>query len=80
MGIKVVDSGSVSISKDDDTFVIETKEGTIEADILVLDRNNYNISATENLYIIEDEMECREAIVVAGAGCKVAFSIKGIMG
>jgi len=80
MGVAIIDAGSVAISRKDGVFVVETGSSTVEADILVLDRNGYGITQTEHLHVIEAEMECREAIVVAGAGCKIAFAIKAAMG
>lgn len=48
-------------------------------DILVLDKNIYNLEKSENIFIIEEYAQNEECIEIASAGCKIAFAIKEIL-
>lgn len=74
MGLDIREGKSVSVTKKDN-FVVSYDGNTIEADILVTDVS-LGLPGSENLYVIESLILEREAIVVAGAGCVVAFEIK----
>lgn len=74
MGLDVREGKSVSATKKD-RFVVSYDGSTIEADILVTDVS-LGLQESDSLYVIEDLALEKEAIVVAGAGCVVAFEIK----
>lgn len=74
MGLDIREGKNVSVTRED-RFVVSYDGSIIEADILVTDVS-LGLKESDSLYIIEDLILEREAIVVAGAGCVVAFEIK----
>lgn len=78
MGIDVMESDKVEVSKDGAKFKISTDSKNVECDILVLDKNT-GLKLDENLFIVNDLMLEKEAIVVAGTGCMIAFEIKELL-
>lgn len=74
MGLDIREGKNVSVTRED-RFVVSYDGSIIEADILVTDVS-LGLQESDSLYIIEDLILEREAIVVAGAGCVVAFEIK----
>lgn len=79
MGIDIQDASDIEITKDGDRFKMSVDSKAMESDILVLDRNITGLKLDENLFIVSDLMLEKEAIVVAGTGCMIAFEIKDIM-
>lgn len=81
MGIEVLDGEGVEIKKNGGAFTVTNGGRPMDADILIVDRNVGGFSKQENFFVIEDEMHgYKEAIVVAGAGCKTAFRAKELLG
>lgn len=74
MGLDIREGKNVSVTKKE-KFIVSCDGCTVEADILVTDVS-LGLRGSDDLYVIEDLIFEREAIVVAGAGCVAAFEIK----
>ncbi|KAI4290829.1 hypothetical protein PAPHI01_0103 [Pancytospora philotis] len=79
MGISVLDGAGCSIACRDGVFFIRNGESEHEADYVVLDQELPDLEGQENVFTIESFVQVREAIDVAGAGCKAAFKLKELL-
>lgn len=75
MGIEVVDGEGVKVTQKDDIFTVSFGSKSIEADIIVSDMS-VGLKANDNIFIVDNLILEREAIVIAGTGCMIAFEIK----
>lgn len=80
MGILVIRTEEAEIATNGSEYTITTSSNTWTADILLVDRNVYGLAKSECLFSIEEEVEAGEAILLAGAGCRIAFYIKELVG
>lgn len=78
MGIAILEAEIVTASESNGKFIVKHDDKTIECDILVADMP-LGLKSNDNLFVIDDLLLEKEAIVVAGTGCTVAFEIKEIM-
>ena len=76
MGINVVEGKRVEIIEENGIQKIMVDGIKEEYDYLVLDKKINNLKEQENVFCISDLVKYNQAIVVAGAGCKIAFKIK----
>ncbi len=81
MGIKIIESAKFNVFKEQNKYVIELDDTTINADILVADSELNNIKPSESLFIVKERLNnsLQESIIIAGEGCKIAFEIKDLI-
>lgn len=77
MGINIIKADTLKVRTNDGQhkYLIEYDNQVIEADIIVTDIS-LGIDASETMYIVEDMVYSKEAIILGGEGCKIAFHIK----
>jgi thioredoxin reductase len=78
MGITISECSTVTVTEFDNKFTVKYDENTIEGDIVVSD-TSLDLKLNDNVFIIDDLLLEREAIVVAGTGCTIAFEIKELL-
>lgn len=75
MGITIFEAEKISVVEANNKYTVNYDDKSIESDVLVLDMP-LNLKQKENLFIVDSLLLEREAIVVAGVGCMIAFEIK----
>jgi thioredoxin reductase len=78
MGITIYNTEKIDISEVNGKFIVKYDENVIECDILVSDMP-LSLKSNENLFVVENLLLEKEAIVVAGVGCMIAFEIKDMV-
>ena len=78
MGITIFECKTLKVTESNSKYTIKYDDGLIEADIVVAD-SSLDLRTNDNLFIVDDLLLEREAIVVAGTGCTIAFEIKELM-
>lgn len=79
MKINIVETqNKCDVTKEGEQFVIKYDNNTVTADYLVSDID-LKIGNFKNLFIVEEKLLEKEAIVVAGVGCMIAFEIKELV-
>lgn len=81
MGIEVLDEDVLELSRGDGFLEIKTSSGTHRTRALVIDsaalEEKYRSSlGSSGVFYTSDKTPYREAIVIAGGGCKVSFDVK----
>lgn len=81
MGIRVVEAGSVGIEQTDSGFRVRVCNKTYETKSLVIDDKHVEeeyrrVLDSKGVFYTSDRTSHREAVVMAGAGCKTAFDVK----
>ncbi|ELA41729.1 uncharacterized protein VICG_01233 [Vittaforma corneae ATCC 50505] len=76
MGVEIAESNNkCTVTTENGKFLIKYDSNTILADFLVSDVD-LDLGNDKNLFVVENKLPEREAIVVAGVGCMIAFEIK----
>lgn len=76
MGVEIAESNSrCTVARQDGKFLVNYGSSAILADFLVSDVD-LGIGNDKSLFIVQDMLLEKEAIVVAGVGCMIAFKIK----
>lgn len=78
MGITIYNTEKIDISEVNGKFILKYDKNVIECDILVSDMP-LSLKSNENLFVVENLLLEKEAIVVAGVGCMIAFEIKDMI-
>ncbi|ADM10919.1 thioredoxin reductase [Encephalitozoon intestinalis ATCC 50506] len=81
MGIEVLEEEVVEILREDDYFAIKTNAGLHKTRSLVIDsralEGRYRpLLGNRGVFYVNDKVPYREAIILAGAGCKISFDVK----
>ncbi|KAM0680543.1 hypothetical protein GINT2_001231 [Glugoides intestinalis] len=82
MGVEILDCKSIKVSKNKAAFTVDDGNKTFNADILVTDCGLDGISCendSDNIFVVANKLLEKEAIVIAGIGCEIAFKIKEII-
>ncbi|KHN70404.1 thioredoxin reductase-like protein [Ordospora colligata] len=81
MGIDVVNDSITCISRANDVFTVVTSNASYKSKSLVIDsaclEKKYRAALGETgVFYTSDKITHNEAIIMAGAGCKVSFDVK----
>ncbi|CAD24938.1 THIOREDOXIN REDUCTASE [Encephalitozoon cuniculi GB-M1] len=84
MGINVVEEEVVEIARREGCLEVKTDASVYKTKSLVIDskalETRYRPLLEDNgVFYVSDKAPCKEAIVLAGAGCKVSFDVKEFM-
>lgn len=78
MGIQIEDASKVQVKSDNGKYEVYYNEKSRICKFLVSDVS-MNVGSSDCVFVVDDLIYEREAIVVAGTGCMIAFEIKDII-
>ncbi|KAH9412160.1 hypothetical protein HK407_01g00520 [Ordospora pajunii] len=81
MSIDIVEDSVICISRTNNAFTVATSNALYESKALVIDsiclEKKYRVSLGDTgVFYTSDKATHNEAIIIAGAGCKVSFDLK----